>query len=97
MLINREVVKRINRWVRKPRAKAPVCYHNKSHGRLKAQLWSYKIPNFLKPDPEHRGKWKPDYRRGYFYENVQVILVCTKCDFKLLPDNLPETAFRKAS
>lgn len=36
MLTNREVVKRINRWAKKPRARVPVCGHNESHGRLKA-------------------------------------------------------------
>ena len=38
MLTNREVVKRINRWVRKPSARVPVCHHNESHGRLKAVI-----------------------------------------------------------
>jgi len=95
MLTNREVVKRITHWARNPRANVPVCYHNESHGRLKAQLWGYKMPYFLKPDPERPGKYLPDYRNGHFYENLQVILVCAKCDFKLLPHNLPQTAFRK--
>ncbi len=36
MLTNREVIKRINRWANKPRTQVPVCYHNESHGRLKA-------------------------------------------------------------
>ena len=97
MLTNREVAKRINHWAKKPRSKAPVCYHNESHGRLKAQLWANKLPYFLKPDHEHPGKWKPDYRHGCFYENVQVLLVCPKCSFKLLPHDLPESAFRKAA
>ena len=66
MLTNREVVKRINHWAKKPRANASVCFHNESHGRLKAtQL------------------------------NGIVLLSCTKCSFKLLPYDLPETAFRK--
>jgi len=68
MLTNREVVKRINHWVKKPRANVPVCYHNESHGRLKAiQL------------------------------NGDVLLSCTKCSFKLLPRDLPETAFTKVA
>jgi len=38
MLTNREVVERINRWTKRPRAHVPVCYHNESHGRLRAVL-----------------------------------------------------------
>jgi len=38
MLTNREVVKRINHWAKKPKAHAPVCLHYESHGRLKAIL-----------------------------------------------------------
>ncbi len=36
MLTNRQMVDRINRWAKKPRAKVPICWHNNSHGRLKA-------------------------------------------------------------
>ena len=68
MLTNREVVKRINNWVSKPKANVPVCYHDKSHGRLKAvQL------------------------------NGDVLLSCKECSFKLLPNSIPESAFRQVS
>lgn len=32
MLTNSEVVRRINRWTNKPKARAPVCYHPEYHG-----------------------------------------------------------------
>lgn len=38
MITNREMVKRINHWAKKPRAKVPVCYHNEYHGRLRAVI-----------------------------------------------------------
>lgn len=68
MLKDRELVKRINYWTKKPKAKVPICYHNSSHGRLKAiQL------------------------KG------SIVLSCTKCSFKLMPWDLPKSAFRKAA
>jgi len=37
-LTSREIVRRINRWAKKPGANVPVCYHHESHGRLRARM-----------------------------------------------------------
>lgn len=97
VLTSREVVKRINRWTRKPKANVPVCRHNESHGRLKAELWGYKIPFMLKPDLKKPGRWKADWKCGFFFTNAEVLMVCTKCSFKLLSRDIPGTAFRKTA
>lgn len=96
MLTNREVVRRINRWAKKPRAKVPVCYHNGSHGRLKAVILTTEWPVALKPDPKNPNHWVVDRKFGTF-PNDEVVMACTQCNFKLLPHDLPETAFRKVA